>query len=205
MCGACGTGTVRPPWEVLLAGDRPADRRRRAAAAAQAADGRVKVTPWGSAGYLLAPTTGPIRTCPDLDALALGLLPHLRLPMPACSPCHHPGDQHLVNLPTGTDRQRLAVWSALAAAHRHAGPLTIEIHTCRPGPPSSTPTSAVVPDHHRVRVSRTGAARPNMLLRGPHAAQYGNHLLNYLDGSPSKTAPNPNAPSESGVSGSGWG
>src|ERR671934_3150449 len=98
MCGACGTGTVRPPWEVVMAGDRPADRRRRATAAGQATGGRVKVSPWGAAGYLVTPRTGPPRALPDLDHLAACLLPHLHLPMPRCCPCPHGEERHRVRL-----------------------------------------------------------------------------------------------------------
>jgi hypothetical protein len=162
MCGACGSGTVRPPWEVVLAGDRPADRRRRATAAAEATGGRVKVTPWGAAGYLAAPRTGPPRSVPDLDSLAHSLLPHLRapllprlrpplrpllqptLPLPGGHPCPPEAEGHRVGLPADTDLQRLAVGAALAAAHGGAGPLTVEIHVHRPGVPVDAPG---VPGH----------------------------------------------------------
>jgi hypothetical protein len=190
MCGACGTGTIRPPWEVILAGDRPADRRRRANAAGQAAGQRVKVSPWGAAGYLLAPRTGPIRSFPGLDSLAAGLLPHLRLRMPMCNPCRHREGEHLTSLLADTDRQRLAVWSALATAHRRAGRLTIEIHSPfhRPVGNSRTP-QLPSDDRHPVQIFPTRAARPSVLLRGPHAEEYAASLLDYLDGTPSQATP----------------
>ncbi|WP_317447240.1 hypothetical protein [Streptomyces collinus] len=177
MCGACGTGTIRSPWEVVLAGDRPADRRRRATAAVQATGGRVKVIPWGAAGYLLTPRTGPISTCTNLDALALGLVKHVSRPLPACGPCHHPAEQCLVRLPADTDIQRLAVWSALATAHPDTGPLTIDIHAPAPqGSLANTPSHPVCSDHHRIRVLRAAATRPSVLLHGPHGPRYEAHL-----------------------------
>ncbi|MGW5285121.1 hypothetical protein ACWERI_37750 [Streptomyces collinus] len=181
MCGACGTATVRPPWEVLLAGDSLAHRRRRAAAAARATGGRVKVTPWGAAGYLLTPRTGPIGTCPTLDALALALLEHLSRPLPSCGPCHHPDEQRLVRLPADTDIQRLAVWAALATARPGTAPLTLDIHAPGgPGPFGNTAPNSVRSDHHRIRVLRTAATRPSVLLRGPHGPLYEAHLLAHL-------------------------
>ncbi|MER6473160.1 hypothetical protein [Streptomyces collinus] len=180
MCGACGTPTIRPPWEVVLAGDRPAHRRRRAAAAARATGGRVKVTPWGAAGYLLTPRTGPISTCPTLDALALALLKHLSNPLPACGPCHHPAEQRLVCLPADTDLQRLAVWSALATARPGAAPLTVDIHAPGPQDPYSDTAHPVCSDHHRIHVLRTAATRPSVLLRGPHGPRHEALLRCYL-------------------------
>jgi hypothetical protein len=181
MCGACGTATIRPPWEVVLAGDRPAHRRRRAAAAAGATGGRVKVVPWGAAGYLLTPRTGPISACPTLDALALALLEHLSRPLPACDPCHHPAEQRLVCLPAETDIQRLAVWSALATARPGTAPLTIDLHAPgRRGPCGTTAPHPVRSGHHRIRVLPTAATRPSVLLRGPHGARHEAHLRAYL-------------------------
>ncbi|MFL4906789.1 hypothetical protein ACJ6WF_27255 [Streptomyces sp. MMS24-I2-30] len=190
MCGACGTGTVRPPWEVVLAGDRPADRRRRAAAAAEAAGGRVGVAPWGAAGYLVTPRTGPPRHVPDLDRLAACLLPHLRRhhPLPECPACPHEAERHRVGLPADPDPQRLAVWAALAGAHGGAGRLRIEIHVPRAPLLSASATPEHPSDDAPVRVRPGSPARPAVVLCGPHAVEYADHLRRHLSTVPRRDA-----------------
>jgi hypothetical protein len=100
-----------------VAGDRPVDRRRRATAAAVLTGGRVQVRPWGAAGYVVRPPTGPAQTCDDLDGLAARLWRHVRRPPPVCRTCSHPAEQVAVALTEDCDRQRLVVELALA---RHA-------------------------------------------------------------------------------------
>lgn len=189
MCGACGTGTVRPPWEVIVAGNRPADRRRRAAAAGQATGGRLKVRPWGAAGYLLSPRTGPMRTFPSLQPLAATLLPHLRLDMPLCGSCHHREVRRLVRLPPETDMQRLVVWSALATANGCAGGLTIEIHAGYENRSEGSQALPISAEHNLIRVLPVDTPHPSVVLSGPHAEQYAANLVNYLDGGPLRATP----------------
>lgn len=191
MCGACGSGTIRPPWEVIVAGDRPADRRRRAMAAGQATGGRIKVSAWGAAGYLVTPMTGPLRAFPDLEHLAIGLLPHLHLAMPGCRSCRHGEERHLVSLPADTDRQHLAVWAALATAHRGAGRLTIEIHAPCSAPFHTAPAPPDPSDRPPVRVYSSSTAQPSVLLYGPHAEAYAAHLLDHLGTGSSRAVPGP--------------
>lgn len=113
MCGACGSGVVRAPWEVGLAGGSPADLRRRAQVAEDLAGGRVRVRPWGPAGYLLQPRTSPARAVASLDPLAAALHRHLRPGLPTCRPCASTAEGCEVRLPPVYDVQRLAVWVAL--------------------------------------------------------------------------------------------
>ena len=121
MCGACGTGLTRPPWEAVLGGNTPADRRRRAAAAGRATDNRVKVEPWGAAGYLVAPRGRMAQPVDSLDSLVRTLVPYQRLGLP-----HHGTDGSSQGgaasrpstsvLTLDVDRQVLVVWAAFAAA-----------------------------------------------------------------------------------------
>ena len=87
MCGACGSGVVRAPWEVELAGGAAADLRRRADVASALTEGRVRVRPWGPAGYLLQPRTAPVQAVASLEALAAALHRHLRPGLPDCPSC----------------------------------------------------------------------------------------------------------------------
>jgi hypothetical protein len=191
MCGACGSGLIRPPWEAILAGDRPADRRRRAMAAGQATGGRVKVSAWGAAGYVATPRTGPPRAFPDLEHLAVGLLPHLHLAMPDCRSCRHSEERRLVSLPADTDRQRLAVWAALATAHRGAGRLTIEIHAPRPAPFHAGSEPPDPSERPPVCVCAGSTAQPSMLLYGPHAEEYAANLEDHLGTDSRRAVPGP--------------
>src|SRR6478752_6998924 len=104
---------VRAPWEVGLAGASPAARRRRAELAEQLTGGRVTVRPWGPAGYLLQPRTGPARVLDSLEPLAAALHPHLRPGLPTCGSCAHDPARREVSLSATDDVQRLAVWVAL--------------------------------------------------------------------------------------------
>ncbi|MFE9609087.1 hypothetical protein [Streptomyces sp. NPDC006012] len=165
-----------------MAGDRPADRRRRAAAATEATGGRVGVAPWGAAGYLVTPRTGPARHVPDLDRLAACLLPHLRRPhpLPECPACPHEAARHRVDLPAEPDPQRLAVWAALAGAHRGAGPLRIEIQVPGAPPPPASAALEHPSDGAPVRVRPGGTARPCVVLCGPHAGEFAADLRRHL-------------------------
>ena len=74
MCGACGSGTVRAPWEVAAhgAGPRPLAAR---AAEAQALLGRPwRVSAFGPAGYTVHAPTGSVTVHRDLDGLLEALL-----------------------------------------------------------------------------------------------------------------------------------
>ena len=152
MCGACGSGVVRAPWEVALAGGAPADLRRRADVAAALAEGRVRVRPWGPAGYLLQPRTAPVQAVASLEPLAAALHRHLRPGLPECSPCRHAATACTIVLPDGYDVQRLAVWVALVRTGAGTGSVEVEAHN--------------------------GA--PAVALTGPHAVELGEGLASYL-------------------------
>jgi hypothetical protein len=127
VCGACGSGMVRAPWEVGLAGGSPAAQRRRADVAEHLTGGRVRVRPWGPAGYLLQPRTAPARVLDSLEPLAAALHPHLRPGLPTCRSCAHAPVRREVALSAADDLQRLAVWVALVRTgtgvdvHAHRG------------------------------------------------------------------------------------
>ncbi len=152
MCGACGSGVVRAPWEVALAGGAPADLRRRADIAAALTGGRVRVRPWGPAGFLLQPRTAPVQAVASLEPLATALHRHLRPGLPGCRGCGHAGTGFTIALPDGYDVQRLAVWVALARTR----PRTSNIHV------------------------ETHAGSPAVALTGPHAVELGDGLASYL-------------------------
>ena len=74
MCGACGSGTVRAPWEVRAHGGSPRDLAARAAQAQQLLGRRATVTPFGPAGFTLRTPTGRTTVHRDLDDLVTGML-----------------------------------------------------------------------------------------------------------------------------------
>ncbi len=152
MCGACGSGVVRAPWEVALAGGAPADLRRRAEVAAALTEGRVRVRPWGPAGYLLQPRTAPVQAVASLGPLAAALHRHLRPRLPGCRPCGHAATACTIALPDGYDVQRLAVWVALVRTGAGTSSVDVQAH---PGSPA-------------------------VALTGPHAVGLGEGLASYV-------------------------
>lgn len=152
MCGACGSGVVRAPWEVALAGGAPADLRRRADVAAALTGGRVRIRPWGPAGYLLQPRTAPPQAVASLQPLAAALHRHLRPGLPGCPSCEHGATACSIALPGGYDVQRLAVWVALVRTGAGTSDVHVEVH----------------------------AGAPAVALTGPHAAELGAGLASYL-------------------------
>ena len=152
MCGACGSGVVRAPWEVALAGGAPADLRRRADVAAALTGGRVRIRPWGPAGYLLQPRTAPPQAVASLQPLAAALHRHLRPGLPGCPSCEHGATACSIALPGGYDVQRLAVWVALVRTGAGTGGVHVEAH----------------------------AGAPAVALTGPHAGELGAGLASYL-------------------------
>ena len=152
MCGACGSGVVRAPWEVTLAGGAPADLRRRADVAAALTGGRVHVRPWGPAGYLLQPRTAPVRAVASLEPLAAALHRHLRPGLPDCTACRHAATACTIALPDGYDVQRLAVWVALVRTGAGTSSVEVEAH----------------------------AGSPAVALTGPHAVELGEGLTSYV-------------------------
>ena len=124
MCGACGSGVVRAPWEVALAGGAPADLRRRAdIAAALTEDGSASAR--GDRRASCCTRTAPVQAVASLEPLATALHRHLRPGLPGCRGCGHAGTGFTIALPDGYDVQRLAVWVALARGTR---PRTSNIH-----------------------------------------------------------------------------
>jgi hypothetical protein len=152
VCGACGSGVVRAPWEVALAGGAAADLRRRADVAAALTEGRVRVRPWGPAGYLLQPRTAPVQAVASLEPLAAALHRHLRPGLPGCTPCGHGATTLTIALPDEYDVQRLAVWVALVRTGAGTGSVEVEAH----------------------------AGSPAVALTGPHADELGAGLASYL-------------------------
>lgn len=70
MCGACARGPVVAPWEVFHHGATARDHRLRAAEAQDLTGGRLKVTPFGPTGYVVAARTGGRWVVEDVDHLA---------------------------------------------------------------------------------------------------------------------------------------
>jgi hypothetical protein len=69
MCGACGSGRVRAPWEDTLGPPDPGAARRRAAALTRwLAPRRWRVTAWAG-GYTVAGPTGPLPPAGSVDEI----------------------------------------------------------------------------------------------------------------------------------------
>ena len=117
MCGACGSGVVRAPWEVALAGGAPADLRRRAEVAAALTEGRVRVRPWGPAGYLLQPRTAPVQAVASLGAAGRGAAP-ASAPRPARLPALRARSHRLHHRPARRVRRAAAGRVGRARADR---------------------------------------------------------------------------------------
>jgi len=79
MCGVCGGGVVRGPWEDAVTPRGPRELAERAAALeALCAPLRWRVRPFGAAGFTVATPTGAVRTASGVDdvtaaAVAAGL------------------------------------------------------------------------------------------------------------------------------------
>ncbi|PRY12619.1 hypothetical protein [Kineococcus rhizosphaerae] len=74
MCGACGTGQVRAPWEAA-AGSGPRDLLARARALQTLLAGlRWRVAPWGPSGFTVTRPTGGTLVAPDLDTVTAAAL-----------------------------------------------------------------------------------------------------------------------------------
>jgi len=72
MCGACGSGRVRPPWEDTVGPPDPGASRRLAAALTRAlAPLRWRVTPWAG-GYTVAGPQGALPPATSLDEVVAG-------------------------------------------------------------------------------------------------------------------------------------
>lgn len=69
MCGACGTGLARPPWEVHAHGGSQRDLAKRAAEAERLCEGKLRIRPYGPAGYQTTTRTGATHIHKDLDEL----------------------------------------------------------------------------------------------------------------------------------------
>lgn len=69
MCGACGSGVVRAPWETLSHGTGPRALAARAAQAQRLLGDPWQVVSFGPAGYTVRSATGATTVHPDLDAL----------------------------------------------------------------------------------------------------------------------------------------
>ncbi|GAB3451714.1 hypothetical protein AB1207_02695 [Kineococcus endophyticus] len=70
MCGACGTGRARGPWEDVVAGRGPRELAARTRALQDLLTGlRWRVAPWGVSGYTVTRPTGATFLAPDLDAV----------------------------------------------------------------------------------------------------------------------------------------
>lgn len=74
MCGACGSGTVRAPWETREHGSTPAHLAARAAQAQELVGRQAVVRPFGPAGYTVSTGTGVVTVHRDLDDLLSRLL-----------------------------------------------------------------------------------------------------------------------------------
>lgn len=69
MCGACGSGRARAPWEDAVEAPGPAVRRRRAAALTRLlAPSRRRVEAWGT-GFVVHGPVGPPVHAADVDAV----------------------------------------------------------------------------------------------------------------------------------------
>lgn len=83
MCGACGSGRVRAPWEDAVEAPGPAVRRRRAAALTRLlAPGRRRVEAWAT-GFVVHGAVGPPVHAADVDAVVALAGRHRPLPAPA--------------------------------------------------------------------------------------------------------------------------
>ena len=69
MCGACGSGTVRAPWETVAHGTGPRALAERAAQAQRLLGGAWRVAAFGPAGYTVTAPTGASTVHRDLDGL----------------------------------------------------------------------------------------------------------------------------------------
>lgn len=74
MCGACGTGLALPPWEVSAHGGTARDLRDRAREAEDLCAGRLRIRPFGPAGYQTTGRTGRISVHSCLDSLVAELV-----------------------------------------------------------------------------------------------------------------------------------
>lgn len=74
MCGACGSGTVRAPWETTAHGAGPRALADRAAQAQRLLGGAWRVAAFGPAGYTVTAPTGASTVHRDLDALVAQLV-----------------------------------------------------------------------------------------------------------------------------------
>jgi hypothetical protein len=69
MCGACGSGRVRAPWEDAVEAPGPAVRRRRAAALSRLlVPGRRRVEAWAT-GFVVHGPVGPPVHAGDVDGV----------------------------------------------------------------------------------------------------------------------------------------
>ncbi|MGI4893585.1 MAG: hypothetical protein ACRYF3_00550 [Janthinobacterium lividum] len=68
MCGGCGSGRVRGPWEDVVAGRGPREVLRRSKVLGGLLHPlRLRVQPWGPAGYVVTTATGGRSTAAGLD------------------------------------------------------------------------------------------------------------------------------------------
>lgn len=74
MCGACGSGIAVPPWEVITHGGTRRDLAQRAREAELLSAARLRVSPFGHAGYQSTTRTGRAAVHPNLDSLLAALL-----------------------------------------------------------------------------------------------------------------------------------
>ncbi|GAA0307746.1 hypothetical protein [Kineococcus aurantiacus] len=75
MCGACGTGRARGPWEDAVAGRGPRELAARARALEALLAGlRWRVRPWGASGFTVTRPTGGVLLAPDLDTVTAAAL-----------------------------------------------------------------------------------------------------------------------------------
>ncbi len=73
MCGACGSGVVRAPWEIVSHGTGPRALAARAAQAQRLLGDPWQVASFGPSGYTVRAATGAMTVHPDLDALLVRL------------------------------------------------------------------------------------------------------------------------------------
>lgn len=74
MCGACGSGIARAPWETRSHGATLAHLTARAAEAQELIGRHAYVKPFGPAGYTVRTPTGATTVHRDLDDLLARLL-----------------------------------------------------------------------------------------------------------------------------------
>lgn len=90
MCGACGSGPAVPPWEVIAYGGTRRALAERAREAEPLSSPRLRVRPFGPAGYTSTSRKGRATVHPNLDSLLSTMIRECGETLPKTAQAAHP-------------------------------------------------------------------------------------------------------------------